>query len=95
MAIIAVSVVNGYLCFSSCDVAKTGTGINPHPKSDHINGAAEPASGDRRSRTDGPAVVFGGSLNQAGGNSGSAGGAGQAFAVPAVPGQYNAIDFQA
>jgi hypothetical protein len=90
----AVSVINGYLCFSSCDVAKAETGVNPHPKLDHINGAGEPASGDRRSRADGPAVVFGGSLSQAAGSSGSAGDAGQAIAA-AVTSQHNAIDFQA
>jgi hypothetical protein len=29
-----ISVVNGFLCTCSCDVAKAKRGVDPHPKSD-------------------------------------------------------------
>jgi hypothetical protein len=62
----AVSIVNGFMCFSSCDVAKAEKGVNPHPKLD-ASGQVErfDASGQRiksGSATNGPAVVYGGSL---------------------------------
>jgi hypothetical protein len=51
---VSVSVVNGYLCYSSCDAAKARAGRDPHPKPDTAQ--APP-------RTPGtPAVTFGGSL---------------------------------
>jgi hypothetical protein len=60
-----VSVVNGFLCFSSCDVVKAEKGVNPHPKTDpsgqviKTDAAGQPVS---KKRTDGPAVIYGGSL---------------------------------
>jgi hypothetical protein len=54
---VSVSVVNGYLCYSSCDAAEARAGKDPHPKQDGTQetdktpGAADP-----------PAVTFGGAL---------------------------------
>jgi hypothetical protein len=55
--VVSVSVVNGYLCYSSCDVAKARSGKDPHPKPDE-SGQADGAQGADPS----PAVVFGGAL---------------------------------
>ncbi len=57
----AVSVVNGFLCYSSCDAAKAAKGENPHPRAD-----AASTSGAEASRSDGPAVIFGGALKAPG-----------------------------
>jgi hypothetical protein len=56
-----VSVVNGFVCYSSCDVSKAKQGKDPHPSTgpadvDQEAGASSPG------RADQPAVVFGGSL---------------------------------
>ena len=58
----SLSVVNGRLCFCSCDVSKAKRGENPHPSTDP--GKVD-AGKDSRSpgRADQPAVVFGGSLS--------------------------------
>jgi hypothetical protein len=53
----AISVVNGYLCFSSCDAAKAETGQNPHPRADV--GSQNSAVASQRY---GPAVILGGAL---------------------------------
>jgi hypothetical protein len=53
-----VSVVNGYLCLCSCDVAKAKKGEDPHPAL-HADAAGKDAQMTRR---DDPAVVFGGAL---------------------------------
>jgi hypothetical protein len=59
-----VSVVNGYVCYSSCDESKAKKGQDPHP----ATGPAE-IDGERASsslgRADQPAVLFGGSLLRA------------------------------
>ena len=55
----AIAVVNGYFCATSCDAAKAKKGQDPHPSND-------PGSVDANNnspRTDNPAVVFGGSLS--------------------------------
>ena len=56
----AISIVNGYFCASSCDVAKAKKGENPHP-------STEPGNVDDKdreaSRVDDPAVLFGGALS--------------------------------
>jgi hypothetical protein len=52
-----MSVVNGYLCTSSCDAAKARTGQDPHPRSP-ADQTPKAASDPTRS----PAVVFGGVL---------------------------------
>jgi len=57
---VAVSIVNGYVCYSGCDAAKARTGQDPHPKSDpnQQSGATTPTAGGVQNA----AVVFGGSL---------------------------------
>jgi hypothetical protein len=62
----AISVVNGYLCYSGCDAAKARTGQNPHP-------ASSGAPGSRQAGSDGgdAAVIFGGSLSGLNGNAAS------------------------
>jgi hypothetical protein len=56
----AVSVINGYVCYSGCDAAKARTGQDPHPKADtsQQSGATTPTAGGVQN----PAVVFSGSL---------------------------------
>jgi hypothetical protein len=57
----ATTIVNGYVCTSSCDVAKAKKGVDPHPKP----GAAPEAKDDKvdhSGRANEPAVIFGGSL---------------------------------
>jgi hypothetical protein len=61
----AVSVVNGYVCTSSCDVAKAKKGEDPHPAIRAANGEPQDGAVDR-----GPAVLFGGSLSGARGAEG-------------------------
>jgi hypothetical protein len=68
----AISVVNGFLCFSSCDAAKAATGQNPHPRAD----VASQYSADT-SRLDGPAVILGGTLKAPGSDGVTATGANQ------------------
>lgn len=53
----SISVVNGYLCTSSCDAAKARTGQDPHPRS-----PADQTSTATSDPTRSPAVVFGGAL---------------------------------
>jgi hypothetical protein len=57
---VAISVINGYVCYSGCDAAKARTGQDPHPKSDpsQQSGATTPTAGGVQN----PAVTFGGSL---------------------------------
>lgn len=60
----SISIVNGYFCANSCDVAKAKKGENPHPSTDPRN--SEPGGPDGRSggpRADQPAVTFGGALS--------------------------------
>ena len=56
-----VSVVNGFVCYSSCDVSKAKKGKDPHPSTGagNVDQDSEPSS---PGRADQPAVVFGGSL---------------------------------
>ena len=56
----AVSIVNGYVCYSGCDASKARTGQDPHPKSDtnQQSGATTPTAGGVQNL----AVTFGGSL---------------------------------
>ena len=57
----AISIVNGYFCASSCDVSKAKKGEDPHPSTDpgNVNGKDRDSS-----RADGPAVQFGGTLTK-------------------------------
>jgi hypothetical protein len=64
----AISIVNGFVCTSSCDVAKAKKGENPHPLAGAAKNAAEkeeaandPTKVDPLSTHD-PAVLFGGAL---------------------------------
>lgn len=58
----AVSVVNGFVCYSSCDVSKAKQGKDPHPSTGAGNIDQNNASSST-GRADQPAVVFGGSLS--------------------------------
>jgi hypothetical protein len=62
----ATTIVNGYLCTSSCDVAKAKKGENPHPSTD-ATGIDADKKGKDISRADKPAVLYGGSLRNASG----------------------------
>ena len=53
----AITIVNGYMCTSSCDAAKARTGQDPHPQ-DPSNPTAKTQPGGQQS----PAVTYGGSL---------------------------------
>ena len=56
----AISIVKGYFCASSCDAAKAKKGDNPHPSTDPGNVDDR----DRKAlRTKDPAVLFGGALS--------------------------------
>jgi len=57
----AVSVVNGFVCYSSCDVGKAKQGQDPHPSTGPANVDKESAPSSL-GRADQPAVIFGGSL---------------------------------
>jgi hypothetical protein len=61
----AISNVNGFLCTSSCDVAKAKLGQDPQPATaaDKIDAEKNSAS-SRISQADQPAVLFGGSLSE-------------------------------
>ena len=59
----AISIVNGFVCTSSCDVAKAKKGEDPHPVTGAEKIAEEKAEkASDPFRTDDPAVVFGGAL---------------------------------
>ena len=59
----AISFVNGFMCTSSCDVAKAKKGEDPHPNLHSPNDADGKQGRDGKSSAlDGPAVVYGGSL---------------------------------
>ena len=64
----SVSFVNGFLCTSSCDVAKAKQGVDPHPKVDELQDAAKTdatanAQTNGKDTTDPEAVILGGSLS--------------------------------
>jgi hypothetical protein len=58
----AVSVVNGFVCYSSCDASKAKQGKDPHPATgpDEVDQEGVSSSPGRANQ---PAVVFGGSLS--------------------------------
>jgi hypothetical protein len=59
----AISFVNGFMCTSSCDVAKAQKGEDPHPNLHTLDEADGKQGRDGKAGgLDGPAVVFGGSL---------------------------------
>jgi hypothetical protein len=59
-ACVAVSIVNGYVCYSGCDASKARTGQDPHPKTDSSQpgAATSPTAGGVQN----PAVTYGGAL---------------------------------
>jgi hypothetical protein len=64
----SISIVNGYVCTSSCDVAKAKKGEDPHPltgaekiAAEKEEAAKDPTKADALGARD-PAVVFGGAL---------------------------------
>lgn len=59
----AVSVVNGFVCYSSCDVSKAKQGKDPHPATGAGNLNQDNESSSSPGRADQLAVVFGGSLS--------------------------------
>ena len=60
---IMISVVNGFFCACSCDVAKAKRGVDPHPKADDLQNPAKTAAIKNGAVTDDQgAVVLGGSL---------------------------------
>jgi len=61
----SISIVNGYVCTCSCDVAKAKKGEDPHPNlhpATDGKGKAGQGEGPGTTRDD-PAVLFGGSLS--------------------------------
>ena len=59
-----IQIVNGYTCETGCEVAKAGTGQDPHPtRRDPIEGKGG-TDASSVSASDRPAVIFGGSLTQ-------------------------------
>jgi hypothetical protein len=59
----AISIVNGFVCTSSCDVAKAKKGEDPHPATGAEKIAQEKAEkASDPMRANDPAVVFGGAL---------------------------------
>jgi hypothetical protein len=64
----AISFINGFLCTSSCDVAKAKQGVDPHPKIDELQNSAKAdvtatAQTTGKDMTDSAAVILGGSLS--------------------------------
>lgn len=57
----AISYVNGFLCESSCDIAKAKKGVDPHPKADALVLADKSKANASASAAE-PAVTFGGTL---------------------------------
>jgi hypothetical protein len=68
--IMAISFVNGFLCTSSCDVAKAKQGVDPHPKIDELQKSAKADATASvptadKATADSGAVILGGSLSAA------------------------------
>src|SRR5258706_3218840 len=59
-----ISIVNGYLCTCSCDVAKAKLGQDPHPptQASPVDAQHKRDAAAARPQRDQPAVVLGGSL---------------------------------
>ena len=79
-----VSVVNGYVCFSSCDEVKAKQGKDPHPSDATLSGDPSPA---KKSAFDGqPAAILDGALKELATAAGLVGAASGASAtVPRQP----------
>jgi hypothetical protein len=64
----AISFVNGFLCTSSCDVAKAKQGVGPHPKIDELQNSAKADATANvqtadKNTADSDAVILSGSLS--------------------------------
>lgn len=59
-----ISVVNGYVCYSSCDASKAKKGQDPHPSTGLAKDVDKESAPSSLGRTDKPAVVFGGALRR-------------------------------
>jgi hypothetical protein len=64
----AIGFVNGFLCTSSCDVAKAKQGVDPHPKIDELQNSAKAdatptAQKTVKDTTDSGAVILDGALS--------------------------------
>ena len=57
-----VSVVNGFVCFSSCDAAKAKQGKDPHPSDSTLSG--DPNAAKKLAFDGQPAVILDGALKQ-------------------------------
>jgi hypothetical protein len=59
----SISIVNGYVCFNSCDVKRAETGRNPHDNPGQLDNDPR-ANSHQSDGTPGtrPAVTFGGAL---------------------------------
>lgn len=64
-ACVAISVVNGYLCFNSCEAATASKGQNPRAKTDAVTSGGDAAGASGSSPLDRPAVTLGGALRDA------------------------------
>ena len=59
----AISIVNGYLCYSGCDAAKARSGQNPHPAPSGAPSAeANAFQKGANAGANGDAVIYGGIL---------------------------------
>ena len=79
-----VSVVNGFVCSSSCDAAKAKQGKDPHPSDATLSGDSKPAEKSAFDRQ--PATILDGALKELATAAGSVGTAnGPVAAVPRQP----------
>jgi hypothetical protein len=95
----AISVVNGFLCTCSCDVAKAKLGQDPHP-AEHAARTRNERDGKHgtqdTTRADGPSVVFGGALSETlTGNAAAPASPGQATPGAEFPSQGSIVDILA
>jgi hypothetical protein len=59
----SISIVNGYVCFNSCDAKRAETGKNPHDNPGQLDN--DPRANNHKpagASDDQPAVTFGGAL---------------------------------
>jgi hypothetical protein len=59
-----MSVVNCYVCYSSCDVSKAKTGQDPHPATGLAKDVDKDGPSSSLGLADQPAVVFDGALRR-------------------------------
>ncbi len=59
-----MQIVNGYICMNCCDVDKARLGQDPHQSTDQIEKQIDPQLHPLAPGSFGPAVTFGGSLQE-------------------------------